>query len=154
VRSFLKDLQEVGGLFGLVVAGRHKRTGEWLGLADLLERTRTEAGRRWLAECVLRVYTEEDYLLRWRRVIAERMGFAVIPDRDQEQQAVLTPSGSAVQLMVYLQNAGISQKDLARELGVSESLLSQSLNGRKTWTASWQERLNAWLARREGRAPR
>jgi hypothetical protein len=154
VRSFLKDLQEVVELFGLVVAGRHKRSGEWLGLADLLERARTEAGRKWLAECVLRVYTEEDYLLRWRRVIAERMGFAIIPDRDQEHQAAATPSGSAVQLLAYLRNAGISQKELARELGVSKSLLSQYLNGRKTWTTSWEERLNAWLEGRQARERR
>jgi hypothetical protein len=30
VRSLLKDLQYVGEMFGLVVAGRHQRTGDWL----------------------------------------------------------------------------------------------------------------------------
>lgn len=149
VRSFLKDLGQVAGPFGLAVAGRRRRTGEWLGLADLLDRTGTAAGRRWLGECILRVYTEEDYLARWRRVIAQRMGFSVIPDRDQEQSAVTTPYASPVQLITYLRIAGISRTDLARELGVSKSLLSQYLNGRKAWTARWQDRLKAWVERRE-----
>ena len=77
-------MKYVGELFGLVVAGRHRIKGEWLGLTDLLDQTGTVAGRKWLGGCVLRIYTEEDYLLRWRRVIAERMGFSSIPDRDQE----------------------------------------------------------------------
>jgi len=149
VRSFLKDMQKVGQLFGLVTAARHPKTAEWFGLADLLDRTKTAAGRKWLEGCVLRFYTEEDYLLRWRKLIADRMGFATIPDRDQEQQRVADPASSPVQLTAYLRDAGITQKDLARELGVSRPLLSQYLNGKKTWTASWQARLNAWVAGRE-----
>ncbi|HEY3836920.1 MAG TPA: helix-turn-helix transcriptional regulator [Bryobacteraceae bacterium] len=154
MRALFRDLQHVGGLFGLIVAGRHMGTGEWLDLADLLERTKTPAGRKWLEKCVLRIYTEEDYLIRWRQVIAERMGFSSIPDRDQEQPAVTAPSTSAVQLLAYLRAEGVSQTTLARELGISKSLLSQYLNGHKTWTTGWQERLNAWIADRKQDRPR
>jgi hypothetical protein len=148
VRAFLKDLRNVGALFGLVVAGRHRRSGEWLGLADLLDRTGTAAGRKWLGQCVLRVYTEEDYLRRWRRVIADRMGFSVIPDPDQEQVAVDSPAASPAQLLAYLRTAGVSQAQLARELGVSRSQVSQYMNGHKAWTKLWRERLEAWVAGR------
>lgn len=148
VRPFLKDLQHVSGRFGLVVAGRHRGTGEWLGLADLLSLTRTPSGRGWLERCVLRVYTGADYLPRWRRVFADRLGFSVIPDRDQEQPTAHDGSGSPAQLLSYLGRTGVSSADLAVELGVSRSLLSQYLTGRKTWTGKWQERVATWMARR------
>lgn len=149
VRRFLKDLMQVSSLFGLIVAGRHRRTGEWLGLADLLDRTRSPAGCKWLSQCVLRIYTEEDYLRRWRKFFADRMGFSVIPDRDQEPKVVATPSASPVQLMAYLRKAGVSRQELARSLGVSESLLSQYMNGHKDWSMAWQARVEAWVAARE-----
>jgi hypothetical protein len=123
-------------------------------LADLPERTKTPAGRKWLRECVLRIYTEEDYLARWRRVIAARMGFSVIPDRDQEEPVAPAPSASAVQLRAYLRTEGIAQTALAGKLGISKGLLSQYMNGRKAWTAGWQGRLNAWIADRERHRPR
>jgi hypothetical protein len=149
VRSFLKDLMQVSAQFGLIAAGRHRTTNEWLALADLLERTRTSSGRKWLAQCLVRIYTEEDYLSRWRRRIAECMGFSVIPDRDQELPVVRSGAGSPAQLLAYLCDAGISQGQLARELGVSRSLLSQYMNGSKSWTKGWQERVATWIEHRE-----
>lgn len=141
VRDFFNDMQYVEVLFGLVVAGRHLRTGEWLSLADLQERTRTAAGRKWLDGSAVRIYTEEDYLFRWRKIVAERMAFSVIPDRDQEKSVENTPSSSAVQMLAYLSKNAISQKALAGELGISKSHLSQYMNGRRMWTREWQERL-------------
>jgi uncharacterized protein DUF2500 len=37
------------------------------------------SGRQWLGHCVLRVYTRVDFLCRWRRYFARRLGFGSIP---------------------------------------------------------------------------
>jgi hypothetical protein len=148
VREFLGELKAIGAVFGLVSAARHPRSGEWLDLEGLLEQTRTEIGRKWLEKCALRIYTPEDYLVRWRRIIAERMGFSSIPDCDLEASADTDPSASRIQFSTYLTRAGVSRDEAARGLGVSKSLLSQYMTARKRWTRKWRERVSAWIANR------
>jgi hypothetical protein len=149
VREFFKDLQVVGEMFGLLVAARHPSTEEWLGLADLPERLRTNAGRKWLARCRVRIYTEQDYLARWRKTIAERMGFSSIPDQDQERAIASRPWQSAVQLAAYLRASGISRMKVAADLSISQSQLSQYMSGKKSWTEGWQGRIQMWVEARE-----
>jgi hypothetical protein len=143
--DFFNDLKVVAELFGLVVAARHTRTGEWLGLADLPDLLRNVSGRRWLRMAFLRIYTEQDYCARWRKTIAERMGFSVIPDPKQEEPVSIQPWESATQLSKFLRAHGISQMKLAEDLGVSRQNVGQYMNDRRTWTPKWQERIQAWI---------
>lgn len=150
VRRFLKDLGALAEPFGLVVAAWHARRGEWLRLTDLLGLVRSESGRAWLGRCVLRVYTAEDYLPRWRQFFAERMGFSVIPEREQDRPAVRGDVTSPAGVREFLRRSGISQTVLARELGVSPSLLCQRLSGKRPWTKALQDQIAAWMSRRKG----
>jgi transcriptional regulator with XRE-family HTH domain len=45
-----------------------------------------------------------------------------------------------------LQQAGLSQDDLARHLGVSKSFVSKLLNGKKAWPEGLQEQATAFIA--------
>jgi hypothetical protein len=151
VRAFLQDLGRLGERFGLVVAAWHPKQCVWRALAELPALTRTAAGRAWLRGCLLRVYTGEDFLVRWRRLFAAGMGFSVIPDTNREQAVEEgSPTASREAFLAYLARKGVSPAELARALGVSRSLVSQHLSGKRAWTASWQERLASWVAREEG----
>jgi hypothetical protein len=149
VRSFLRDFKRLAEVFGLVVAAWHPRKCSWRPLADLLPFTRNAAGRAWLRRCLLRVYTSDDFLVRWRCFFAKQMGFSVIPDTRQEQGVDReSPDVSPLTFFAYLNEEGISCAELATQLGVSRSLVSRHLSGKRLWTPSWQKRISAWL---EGR---
>jgi hypothetical protein len=151
VRSFLRDLGGLGELFGLVVAAWHPTEGAWRPLAELRPLTRTKAGRAWLKGCLLRVYTRDDFLARWRRWFAARMGFSVIPGIAQEQAAEPErPTSSREGFLAYLGREGVSPSELARQLGVSRTQVSYHLSGRRGWTASWRRRLESWVASEGG----
>lgn len=149
VRGFLRDLAALAERFGLGVAGRHVDRGEWLALADLLHLARTRAGGKWLSRCVLRVYTEADYLARWRRRFAAALGFATIPDPDTSRSDG-GPAASAARVKAALRRRGLGQKHLARALKVSAAQVSQYLAGKKAWTPAWAARVAAALAQMEG----
>jgi hypothetical protein len=150
VRAFLRDLEHLAEMFGLVVAAWHPRECVWRSSADLLPMTRHGRGRAWLQGCLLRIYTTEDFLVRWRELFARKMDFSFIPDTTREQGVQLTnPTLSPVELQAYLNRKGMSAGDLARQLGVSKSLVSRRLSGERGWTPSWQTRVTEWLARME-----
>ena len=147
VRVFLRDLNRLAEMFGLVVAAWHPKKFAWLSLVDLMPLTRTSAGRAWLQGCLLRVFTREDFLVRWRRWISARMGFSVIPDTVREQTVELQqPTASRESFLAYLCRKGISMTELARQLGLSRSPVSRHLSGQRGWTASWQNRIERWVA--------
>jgi hypothetical protein len=79
VRRFLRDLEGLAGVFGLVVAAWHPRKHVWRAQEDLVAMTRTSAGRSWLWGCLLRIYTRDDFLLRWRRFFAAGWGSRSFP---------------------------------------------------------------------------
>jgi hypothetical protein len=101
----------------------------------------------------LRVYTGADYLERWRRFFAERMGFSSLPDCNREQAEQQDIISSPGQLRAYLNRFGISQRQLADELGLAKSLVSLRLSGRRGWTSDWQAKVARWFAQREGKVP-
>jgi hypothetical protein len=147
VRRFLRDLADVAGPFGLAAGAWHPKECSWRSLAELLPMTGHSPGRAWLRGCLLRVYTPEDFLARWRVLFADRMGFSVIPDVAQEVAVEPgNPTASREAFLTYLSEKGVSLAELARGLGVSRSLVSHNLSGRRGWTPSWQERLENWIA--------
>jgi hypothetical protein len=105
--------------------------------------------RRSLQGCRLRIYTEENYLDRWRRVFARGMGVSVIPDG---REMVAPPrardtdvTGTREAFLAHLGSRSISKSRLAEEMGVSLSLVSQHLTGKRGWTAAWRSRLEDWV---------
>jgi hypothetical protein len=147
-RAFLKDLGELSELFGLTVVGLARRTGEWLDLKGIKEIVEVSDGLTRLNEIHLRVYGPEDYLDRVRGVLAEEGHFSAIPGADSTSPPApgVLLNDANLDMRVCLQQAGLSQDDLARHLGVSKSFVSKLLNGKKVWPERMRERAEALIA--------
>jgi hypothetical protein len=150
VRRFLRDLGSLAMVFGLVVAAWHPKDGSWMPIADLLPLTRTSAGRAWLRGCLLRIYTRDDFLMRWRQSFADRMGFSVISDTIREQESKpSSPTDSPEAFLAHLVRRGVSQAELSQQLGLSRSTVSRHLSGQRGWTVAWKKRIENWVASQE-----
>lgn len=80
IRTFFADLKSIKEPFGLSAFGHHAacaRAGEqaWRSLGELIQMTRSNAGRAWLRGCTIRIFAPEDYLIRWRRYFLGKLGF-------------------------------------------------------------------------------
>jgi hypothetical protein len=107
---------------------------------------RNEQERNWILGCVLRIYTPEDYLSRWRQMFAERMGFDILPDGKQAISREGNPTRSREAFGQYLRERGVSRSQLAEELGLSPGLVSRHMSGIWSWTTAWRGRLQQWIS--------
>jgi Helix-turn-helix domain len=158
IRRFLTDLHQISSPFGLIASGWHSARKEWVPLEEGLTFIRTASGRRWLGNCVLRVYSEADYLVRWRAYFAQRLGFSVIPgslEAGDSQDVTASPDvliDSAHALDRWMLRQRITDQQLADKLGVSRSLVSRYRAERRPWSKAFQERIAAALAADENSA--
>jgi hypothetical protein len=147
-------LQDACGLvepFGLVVAGWHRQTGEWRALPDLVALSGTRSGRKWLGGCVLRFYSESDYLTRWREYFARRLGFSSIspgpgaealtrsPVRTEEPASINSPAD----LTIWMRRQGMTDAQLAARLGIGRSTVTLYRTEKRPWPATFAARLAA-----------
>jgi hypothetical protein len=149
VAGMLKDLDALAVRFGLVVAGWHPEKKQWKSLAEMRAIVEHRDGQRWLDSCLLRVYTPADYLVRWRKHFAERMGFTAIPGGQEEEIAVSgaepeTPGNSpALELDRWMNQVGLSNEQLASKLKVSAAWVSKQRSGKSRWSKGFEEKLKA-----------
>jgi hypothetical protein len=151
----LLDLRRLCGPFGLVAAGFHPFANEWKETGEMLGLCGSAAGRRWLEGCLLRVYCGADYLDRWRRLLAERMGFGSIPGAEQAAEAAPAPPpgivrvGTAAELQALMSARGLTDGEMAGKLGVHRTAINHYRNGRRRWRADFQRKLDALPGRPE-----
>jgi hypothetical protein len=145
--ELLADLQELAGRFELTVAGWSKDDRTWRGLDDMQGLARTKVGRDWLKGCVLRVYTAADFLARWRRYFADKLGFRCLPGGEVEPSPGIKTPGihSAVELAQWMQEKRYSDKSLAELLGVSRTKVNLVKNGKRKWSAEFDREVNGIL---------
>jgi hypothetical protein len=157
VVRFLTELSALCGPFGLVAAGWHADKREWRSLREMLELTRKPAGRSWLERCSLRIYTREDYLVRWRRYFADRLGFSHIPGDRYEcgspPPLASAAVASAADLHLWMRQAGMTDRELAVRLGLSRSYVSRQRSGRVKWSRSFQAKVAKLVAEYEDGLP-
>jgi hypothetical protein len=156
VRDFLRELQKLAESFGLVAAGWHMKKRRWYDLDDMIGMTKTPASRSWLNGCKLRVYGPADYLIRWRRYFADRLGFSVIPGGGDEGEPVPaaddaggTKIESATDLDCWMRRAGMTDQQLADRMGRSRSLVSAYRFERRRWSKTFQDQVAAVLAAKD-----
>jgi hypothetical protein len=149
VRQFLTVLRTLTDSFGVVAAGWHHRKRCWYSLDDLIAMTSQPAGWARLAQCKLRVYGPEDYIVRWRQYFAARLGFSHIPGDADEGEVAPQPDAdpswiaSATDLHVWMCRVGVTDQQLADRLGVTRRLVSGYRSGRRPWSKRFQARLAA-----------
>lgn len=127
----LKDLALLSQSFGLVAAAVDKR-GQWRSLDQLRQMVKEGRSRTWLKTCSLRIFAPADYLIRWRRWFAERLGFSFIPGGEwsvsQNVVCQHAQAPTADSIRTQLKAAGIQSKQLAAQLNWTESRVCRQLN--------------------------
>lgn len=133
ISILLKDLAQLSESLGLVAAAVDKR-GQWRSLDQLRQMVKEGRSRTWLKTCSLRIFAPADYLIRWRRWFAERLGFSFIPGGEwSASQNVVCQHGQAPtadSIRTQLKAAGIQSKQLAAELNWTESRVCRQLNSK------------------------
>ena len=153
VKDLLADLRALSGPFGLTVAGWSSSDQAWTGLDDLQALARRKAGRDWLSGCVLRVYTGADFLVRWRRYFADKLGFKWLPGGEGEPPDAPAESAgihSPQELILLMRKKGIPDADLAKRMGCHRSQFNQVENGKRKWSPDFDRKVNAALLRLRG----
>jgi hypothetical protein len=152
VRSFLADLRSVAGMLGLTVAASDPRTGRWFDLSELVRIAGLSDGASRLAGLHLRVYGPEDYLERCRGLLADRGKFNAIPGGRYigEAASAVTLDGPTLDLRLRMSQVGVTQRQLARHLGVSEPFVCTILKGKKRWPGELLRRAEVFISERAG----
>jgi hypothetical protein len=147
VKLFMRLLSKLKAPFGLIVVAYHPKRREWRCLDELVTMTRSISGRKWLAGCLLRVYTECNYLGRWRAYFAQQLGYSSIPDGSEVPPAEpgLTVT-SAEQLRQWMEVFNLDDAQVAEALGTSRSLVTRYRLGSRNWSLKFQAKLNRYLA--------
>ena len=151
VADLIADLAVVAGVLGLVVAGYAPASGRWLDVDELRAAARTAAGVKRLAGCLVRVYTADDYLTRWRAAFAAALGFARIPARADELPGAgaMAVAGSLAavttgpELAAWMRHAGLTDAALAGRLGVSRAYVARCRAGTGPLGQKFRARLAA-----------
>jgi hypothetical protein len=158
VSRFLGDLASLSESFGLIAAGWHPDKRQWQSLAEMRAMVGHQDGRRWLDRCLVRIYTQEDYLTRWRQYFAMKMGFLSIPGGNNEEPVAVTPKQasmviqSALVLDQWMKREGLTNEQLAVKLGKSAAWVSYQRSGKKPWSSRFEKELEAYRAGVKSRA--
>jgi len=131
VREFLRALAGLEEKFGATAAGRLGET--WLNSTAMLALVNSQSEAEWTAlmDLRLRVYAPTDYLDRVLTYFRKQGGFAETRKR--------------ARLAVRINGCGMKKKEIAQQVGISPSALSQFLSGRRAWPARVREALETLL---------
>ena len=137
VRAFLDDLTILADKFTIIVIGidqeHHCLTlNEVRALMTSLHKVR---------HLHLRIYGQSDYLARWNHIFAWQNVL-------QNNQADHDP---AMVVEMAINQADVSQAQLAEGMGVDRSLLSKVIRRKKPWPHGWLDRATKWLNAHRGR---
>jgi len=146
VRRFLMVLKGLQEPFSITAMGHHARSRTWYSLDRMIEMTRNDQGRRRLDKCMLRVYLAETYLSVWRQYFADRLGLEWIPDGTSDgpprrDDGVVR---SSLDLDAWMARKKMTNKALAKLLGLSEQYIRQVRRGYKPWSRSFEARFAAF----------
>ncbi|MCA9124737.1 MAG: helix-turn-helix transcriptional regulator [Planctomycetaceae bacterium] len=152
IRAFMNDLCELSSKFGLIPAAIDKNSNRWIGIEDLKRLAHNQSGVARLKAFQLRVFAPEDWSERIRAYFAAKGGFNEVP-------TIETSPGSMADceqhecLSDRVRRLGIKQGQLAREIGVSRSQLTNLLNGARRWSPAVLARCKAYLQKVELGSP-
>lgn len=157
LRSLFSDLRRVAEMFDLVAVGRHHESATWKSLDELVDCLKTGAGQDWLSECTLRIFGPADYLIRWRYVLAKKLGFRWIPggeeapfvDRSSKRGDPVRSGGT---LRRWLRDRDWTIARLARKLGRRRETVSRHLSGRRDSPEFWRD-VESLMSRRTPHPP-
>jgi hypothetical protein len=136
VSAFFNDLRVLADRLSLIPVGIDPGNLACVGLDRMSALASSPPGLTALRRVHLRLYAPANYLARWNQVFRWREevlqgGFARDP-------AAIVASA--------LKEKVVSQKQLARGIGVDRSLLNKALRGKRPWPEGWLDRAVQWLS--------
>src|SRR5262249_23482844 len=134
--AFLVDLSALAARLCLIPVAIEPGNPACLDLQKVSALARFPAGSGGLNRLHLRIYAPADYLARWNRVFGWQ--------EDVLDRRVVTDP--ALVVMSAIESKTVSQRQLAKGMGVDASLLNKVLRGKKPWPAGWLDRATRWLA--------
>ena len=134
--QFFKDIDILYPKLKIIPAGIVKGGTGCLDLDQLSRLAHSQQKTKAFKRIHLRFYTEANYLARWNRVFKWSEEMSV--------NTVMTDPTLTVQ--ATLKEKGLSQRQLAKGMGVDTSLLNKVLRGKKPWPTGWLERAEQWLS--------
>ena len=134
--QFFKDIDILYPKLKIIPAGIVKGGTGCLDLDQLSRLAHSQQKTKAFKRIHLRFYTEANYLARWNRVFKWSEEMSV--------NTVMTDPTLTVQST--LKEKGLSQRQLAKGMGVDTSLLNKVLRGKKPWPTGWLERAEQWLS--------
>lgn len=137
VKDFLADLHKVAELLGLVVVGfQPSKQQTWLSIDELCSMAGSPGCWSALTAVHLRIYAPEDYLERMRACLEKAGGFEAVCDAnsiENNHDESNIGGGLGADLAMEIARLKIRQKEIAMRAGITQSSVSQFLNGRRPW---------------------
>ncbi len=105
-----------------------------------------------VGQCTVRIFGPADYLIRWRYVLAKKLGFQWIPGGEEAPFLTNSPkSDNSIHfsevLRRWLRARGWTIARLARKLGCRRETVSRHLSGRRNSPDFWRD-VNALMSQR------
>lgn len=155
VRTFFDRLDEVRKSVGIVVVGLNTKTKAWLSWSDV-RAFNTGSLVAELPTLHLRIYASEGFEDRLRQHLAGRGGFVAIGHettgdlKASRDQCLEDMSGR--ELADIITRLGMSQQELADDVGVTQSFISQLVREVRPWPEPIREKAIAVLRERMSRS--
>jgi hypothetical protein len=136
IEKFLRDLDHLSQVLGLIVVGLLPADRNWWTLSRMRCMTSTPSGRNLLRLLHVRIFVGADYVERWNQFFGwSDVVPATVPQPHANDEVVIQFCGQRGH-----------RRQLALGIGVDASLLSKVLSGRKPWPAGWLERARTWIS--------
>jgi hypothetical protein len=134
--AFLADLDVLSARLAFIPVGIEPRNPTCLNLQQMSALAGFARGISGLRRLHLRIYAPADYLGRWNQVFRWE-------EETSERSLVTDP---ALSVTSAIESKVVSQRQLAKGMGVDSSLLNKVLRGKRRWPEGWLDRAATWLA--------
>lgn len=133
VQKILDDLSVLSKHLGIVTAAVDCNC-RWTSLSELRQLVKRHECRPRLERLSLRVFAPSDYLIRWRKWFADKLGFSYIPGGNWSEPTAASCDNTrcitALEMRGRLRKARVKNKEIAADLGWTESRVSRQLSGK------------------------
>jgi hypothetical protein len=148
-KEFFTDLKYLGESLGVVAAVRVPDRDDWLTAVEAMDEVEVIAPSKLARKCLIKLFAPADYPDRWRAYFASELGLGVIP-KGEPGEFVPAPAGASIttseQLARWMKAAGLSDAELAEELGVDRTLVCKFRTGSRAPSGRFLEKLAAFVA--------
>ncbi len=148
-KEFFTDMNHLAKSLGVVAAVRVPGRDDFLTADEMIDEVEVVAPAKLARKCLIKLFAPANYPDLWRAYFASKLGLGVIP-RGEPGEIVPAPARAAIttseQLARWMNAAGLSDAELAEELGVDRTLVCRFRTGSRVPSRRFLEKLAAFVA--------